>query len=82
MSDGGDQLAHCCQPCDPNKFRLYGSQRLLGAPAPGDVHDRPDEFESSGLGVFGLANTLHVLDRSVGQNDSVFMFKSASLAHG
>ena len=82
MGNGGEQFAHRRQPRGADEFRLGVSQRLLGALALGNVHDRADEFEVTALGAVGLANTLQVFDRAIGQSDSVLMLEPASVAHG
>src|ERR1700688_1905486 len=82
MGNGGEQFAHRRQPRDADEFRLGVSQRLLGAPALGNVHDRADEFKTTGRRAVGLANALQILDRSIRQNNSILMLEPASVAHG
>src|ERR1700678_2841524 len=82
MGNGCDEFAHGRQPGDACEISLSVSQRLLGPSALGDVHDRTDEFYFAGLRNLGLADRLHMFDRSVWQNDSVLVLKPASFAHG
>ena len=81
MGNGGEQLPHRRQPRGTDKLRLGVLQRLLGALALGNVHDRADEFQITAFGAVGLANALHIFDRSIGQNDPVFMLEPAFVAH-
>ena len=82
MGKGGGEFAHRCQPRHSGKVCLGVSQRFLGAPALGYVHDRADKFDLAGLCEVGLAHTHQVLDRTVGRSDPILMLEPASFAHG
>ena len=57
-------------------------QRLLGAFALGDVHNRPDEFQGAGRIGVGAPGELDVLDHAVRQDDPILMLERALVAYG
>src|ERR1700738_955810 len=71
VCDRGGELAHGREPCSAGELRLRISQRLLGMPALGDVHDHAGVFEPTCHGDVWVTHYMEALDRAVGQDQAI-----------
>src|SRR5262245_34344791 len=82
MGDRGGQFAQGRDARHMGKFRLRFMQLLFGPLARSDIRHRADKFDATGFIAYRMRRRMDVLDRAVGQQQSILVVEILAITGG
>ena len=80
MGDRGGEFPQCRHARNMRKFRLRLMQSFFGSLSRGDIRHRSDKFDAIRCIRYGMRRRMDMLDRTVGQQQSIFVIEILAVA--